>query len=77
MFTVTCAPGRAAAADVRQVGPGWLSLVLTMDPGRLVIDVPAVNGGGIILARFCQDLSVAANQVAVDLGRKPLGGGQG
>jgi hypothetical protein len=48
-----------------------------MDPGRLVIDVPAVNGGGIILARFCQDLSVAANQVAVDLGRKPLGGGQG
>jgi hypothetical protein len=48
-----------------------------MDPGRLVIDVPAVNGGGIILARFCQDLAVAASRVAVDLGRKPLGGGQG
>lgn len=77
MFTVTCAPGRAAAAEVRQVGPGWLSLVLTMDPGRLVIDVPAVNGGGLILARFCQDLSVVANQVAVDLGRKQLGGGLG
>jgi hypothetical protein len=62
---------------VRQVGPGWLSLVLTMDPGRLVIDVPAVNGGGLILARFCQDLSVVANQVAVDLGHKQLGGGLG
>lgn len=77
MFTVTCAPGRAAAAEVRQIGPGWLSLILMMDPGRLVIDVPAVNGGGLILARFCQDLSVVANQVAVDLGRKQLGGGLG
>ena len=74
VFTVTCAPGRAAAADVQQFGPGWLSLVLTMDPGRLVIDVPAVNGGGIILARFCQDLSVAAaNRLRLTSVTSPMG----
>ena len=73
MFTVTCAPGREATADVRQIAPGWLSLVLTMDPGRVVIDVPSVNGGGIILARFCVDLANAASRVAADLER---GGGR-
>lgn len=67
MFTVTCAPGRRAAADIRHIGPGWLSLVLSMDPGRVVIDVPAINGGGIILARFCTDLAHVATQVANDL----------
>lgn len=74
MFTVNCAPGRRAAANVRHVGPGWLSLVLSMDPGRVVIDVPSVNGGGIILARFCVDLAHAATQVAADLDRGPGGG---
>ncbi|HEX5347170.1 MAG TPA: hypothetical protein VFW64_08745 [Pseudonocardiaceae bacterium] len=44
-FTVTCSPGRDAAAGVRQIGPGWVSLVLSMDPGRVVIDVPTVSGG--------------------------------
>lgn len=73
MFTVTCAPGRGAVADVRHVGPGWLSLVLSMDPGRVVIDVPPVSGGGIILARFCVDLAQAATRVAADLDK----GGQG
>jgi hypothetical protein len=67
VFTVTCAPGRGASADVRQIGPGWLSLVLLMDPGRVVIDAPAVNGGGLILAQFCHDLAQAATQVATDL----------
>jgi len=64
---VTCAPGREAAADIRHVGPGWLSLVLSMDPGRVVIDVPSVSGGGIILARFCVDLANVATRVAADL----------
>lgn len=64
---MTCAPGREAAADIRHVGPGWLSLVLSMDPGRVVIDVPSVSGGGIILARFCVDLANAATRVAADL----------
>lgn len=73
MFTVTCAPGRRAAADVRQIGPGWLSLVLTLDPGRVVIDVPAVSGGGIILALFCDNLAQAATSLATDLHQ----GGQG
>lgn len=67
MFTVTCAPGREAAAEIRQIAPGWLSLVLSMDPGRVVIDVPSVSGGGIILARFCADLAQAAARVAADL----------
>ena len=74
MFTVTCAPGRSAVAEVRQIGPGWLSLVLSMDPGRVVIDMPAVNGGGIILARFCTDLALAANRVAIELGPRTHGG---
>lgn len=73
MFTVTCAPGRGATADVRQIASGWLSLVLSMDPGRVVIDVPSVSGGGIILARFCLDLSHAASRLATDLD----GGAQG
>lgn len=64
---MTCAPGREAAADIRHVGPGWLSLVLSMDPGRVVIDVPSVSGGGIILARFCVDLANVATRVAADL----------
>ncbi|MGH4017530.1 MAG: hypothetical protein ACRDSL_27140 [Pseudonocardiaceae bacterium] len=34
-FTVTCTPGQHAAAGVRQIGPGWISLVLSMDPGRV------------------------------------------
>jgi hypothetical protein len=71
---VTCAPGRRAAADVRQIGPGWLSLVLSMDPGRVVIDVPAVSGGGIILARFCVDLAQAATNLATDLDKGGHGG---
>ena len=67
MFTVTCAPGRGASADVRQIGPGWLSLVLAMDPGRVVIDAPSVSGGGLILARFCLDIAQAATRVATEL----------
>jgi hypothetical protein len=74
VFTVTCAPGRKATADVRQIASGWLSLVLTLDPGRVVIDVPSVSGGGIILARFCVDLADAANRLASDLDSRGHGG---
>jgi hypothetical protein len=66
-FTVTCSPGRDAAAGVRQIGPGWVSLVLSMDPGRVVIDVPTVSGGAVILARFCRDLAREASRIASDL----------
>lgn len=44
-----------------------MSLVLSMDPGRVVIDAPTVSGGGIILARFCLDLAQVATRVATDL----------
>ncbi|MGH3873506.1 MAG: hypothetical protein ACRDSR_18680 [Pseudonocardiaceae bacterium] len=66
-FTVTCSPGRHAAAGVRQIGPGWLSLVLSMDPGRVVIDVPSVSGGAAVLARFCRELAREASRLAADL----------
>ncbi|OLF16593.1 hypothetical protein [Actinophytocola xanthii] len=52
---------------MRQIASGWLSLVLSMDPGRVVIDVPSVNGGGIILARFCLNLAHTATRLATDL----------
>ena len=66
-FTVTCSPGREAAAGIRQIGPGWASLVLSMDPGRVVIDVPTVSGGALVLARFCRDLAREATRIAADL----------
>lgn len=66
-FTVTCAPGRDAAAGVRQIAPGWASLVLSMDPGRVVIDVPSVSGGAVVLARFCRELAREASRIAADL----------
>ena len=66
-FTVTCSPGRHAAAGVRQIGPGWISLVLSMDPGRVVIDVPSVSGGAAVLARFCRELAREASRLAADL----------
>lgn len=66
-FTVTCTPGRDAAAGMRQIGPGWVSLVLSMDPGRVVIDVPSVSGGAVVLARFCRELAREASRVAADL----------
>jgi len=66
-FTVTCSPGREAEAAVRQIGPGWASLVLSMDPGRVVIDVPTVSGGALVLARFCRDLAREAARIAADL----------
>lgn len=66
-FTVTCSPGQQAAAGVRQIGPGWVSLVLSMDPGRVVIDVPSVSGGAVVLARFCRELAREATRVAADL----------
>ena len=66
-FTVTCSPGREAEAGVRQIGPGWASLVLSMDPGRVVIDVPTVSGGALVLARFCRDLAREATRIASDL----------
>lgn len=66
-FTVTCQPGRHASATVRQVGPGWSSLVLQLDPGRVVIDMPPVSGGAALLAQFCRELSRAAIRIASDL----------
>lgn len=66
-FTVTCSSGRDATARVRQIGPGWASLVLTMDPGRVVIDVPSVSGGAVMLARFCRELAREASRIAADL----------
>lgn len=66
-FTVTCAPGPAAAAGTRQIGLGWVSLVLSMDPGRVVIDVPTISGGAVVLARFCRELAREASRVAADL----------
>jgi hypothetical protein len=70
VFTVTCSPGKDAAVTVRQIAPGWLSLTLLMDPGRVVIDIPSVKGGGAILARFCMELAREAQRVAVDLDPK-------
>lgn len=67
MFTVSCAPGPAATVDIRQVGPGWQSLVLSMDPGRIVIDAPNVSGGALVLARYCAELARVAARLAVDL----------
>jgi len=66
-FTVTCSPGREAEAGVRQIGPGWASLVLSMDPGRVVIDVPTVSEGALVLARFCRVLAREAARIAADL----------
>jgi hypothetical protein len=66
-FTVTCSPGREAEAGARQIGPGWVSLVLSMDPGRVVIDMPTVSGGALVLARFCRDLAREATRIASDL----------
>jgi hypothetical protein len=66
-FTVICSPGRDAGAGVRQIGPGWASLVLSMDPGRVVIDVPSVSGGAVVLARFCRELAREASRIAADL----------
>jgi hypothetical protein len=66
-FTVTCQPGRHASVGARQVGPGWLSLVLSLDPGRVVIDVPSINGGAAVLARFCRELSREASRIAAEL----------
>ena len=66
-FTVTCSPGRYAAAGVRQRGPGWISLVLSTDPGRFVIDVLSVSGGAAVLARFCRELAREASRLAADL----------
>lgn len=70
-FTVTCSPGQHAGAGVRQIGPGWISLVLSMDPGRVVIDVPSVSGGAVVLARFCRQLAREATRVAADLDPNP------
>jgi hypothetical protein len=75
-FTVTCQPGRQASAGARQIGPRWVSLVLAMDPGRVVIDVPAVSGGAAIMAQFCRELSGAAARIAAELdpaGEQPPG----
>jgi hypothetical protein len=41
--------------------------VLSMDPGRVVIDVPTVSGGALVLARFCRDLAREATRIAIDL----------
>jgi hypothetical protein len=59
--------GRQAAAGVRQIGPGWISLVLSMNPGRVVIHVPSVSGGAAVLARFCRELAREAFRLAADL----------
>jgi hypothetical protein len=67
VFTVTCSPGRDATVSVRRIGPGWLSLVLSMDPGRVVVDVPGVRGGAEVLARFCRLLAHEAAQLAATL----------
>ena len=66
-FTVTCAPGPAAAAGTRQIGPGWV-----------VIDVPTISGGAVVLARFCRELAREASRVAADLdpGQAITTGGQ-
>jgi hypothetical protein len=63
---------------VRQIGPGWVSLVLSMDPGRVVIDVPTVSGGAVVLARFCRELAREASRIAADLdpGQAVTTGGQ-
>ncbi len=67
VFTVTCSPGRDATVSVRRIGPGWLSLVLTMDPGRIVVDVPGMRGGAEVLAEFCRRLADEAVQLAASL----------
>jgi hypothetical protein len=67
VFTVTCSPGRDAMVSVRRIGPGWLSLVLSMDPGRVIVDVPGVRGGAEVLARFCRLLAHEAAQLAAAL----------
>lgn len=75
VFTVTCSPGRDATVSVRRIGAGWLSLVLSMDPGRVVVDVPGVRGGAEVLARFCRQLAHEAAQLAATLepgGQSPI-----
>lgn len=54
--------------NVRRIGSCRLSPALSLTPGRLVVDVPAADGGGIAPTRFRANLAGTAHSVVVDRG---------
>ncbi|MGX7824019.1 hypothetical protein ACTG9Q_02885 [Actinokineospora sp. 24-640] len=60
---VTVDPGPRAAAGFMGVG-GAPALVLFLDPGNVVIQVPPFPGGARFLAMFCRQLSREARKLA-------------
>jgi hypothetical protein len=63
-FSVTCWPGRQAASAMREVLPGQHSLVLFLDPVRLVVSQAPFPDGARELARWCRELSREAARLA-------------
>lgn len=63
-FNVSCAPGPNAEAGFVQVNEHLPTLVLFLDPVNLAIQLPAFQGGDVVLANFCRELAREANKLA-------------
>lgn len=72
-FNVTCTPGKDAGAWSVEVSMGAPALLLFLDPGNVVVQVPVDPGGKKVLARLCRELSREAAKLAVVLDPEGVG----
>ncbi|HEU5476135.1 MAG TPA: hypothetical protein VFV67_36375 [Actinophytocola sp.] len=63
-FSVTCTPGRQAAAAFMKVSPELPALVMYLDPVNMAIQLPPFPDGPSVLARFCRELAREAGRLA-------------
>jgi hypothetical protein len=66
-FSMTCTPGRDAAAAFMKVAPHLPALVIYLDPVNMAIQLPPFPGGDRVLAKFCRELAREAAKLADEI----------
>ena len=74
MLNASGAPGPSWAVSIRWDAPDSPRLLLYLDPGTVVIEVPPFVGGEVLLSRFLQEVSHAAGRLVTQLEARRVSG---
>jgi hypothetical protein len=74
MLTATCSPGPNSMVSIQWETPEQLALVLYLEPGSVVIELPPVTNGDVVLSRFLREVSREAGKLATALEARRITG---
>jgi hypothetical protein len=74
MLTATCSPGPNSIVSIQWETPERPALMLYLEPGSVVIELPPVTDGDVVLSRFLWEVSREAAKLATALEARRITG---